>query len=820
MSGNLVIVESPAKAKTIERYLGPGYTVLASYGHVRDLPENPGKNQLGVDVDNDFAPVYEVVADRKRQLSAIQKAAAKADLIYLATDLDREGEAIAWHVAEAIELAPERTRRVTFSEITESAIKRAFAEPRSIDRNLVDAQQARRVVDRLVGYTLSPLLWRKVRAGLSAGRVQSVAVRLVVDREREIRAFTAREYWTLKAVLVAPNGDTFEADLVRVGGKKPDIGDGETAERHAAAIRSSRPIVTDVSVKKTNRTPAPPFTTSSLQQEASRKLGFSPKRTMSAAQRLYEGMETDEGQVGLITYMRTDSVALSSGAMAEAARVIEARFGPEYTTPRGRAFKTKTRNAQEAHEAIRPTSFHRDPDALAKRLSTDEARLYRLIWQRALASQMAAKEQETSTADLAADGYELRANATRTTFDGFSRVYTEGQDDLEEEAECRLPALAKGDAAAVESVAPLQHFTEPPPRYTEASLIKALEEHGIGRPSTYAATISTILDRGYVKVRERRLQPEVVGEVVTDLLVDHFGEFVDLEFTARMEDELDDVADGKRAWVPVVRAFYTPFRARIEEKTKELRRADFTTRPSSEVCSEGHPMVIRLGRYGEFLACSKYPEHKETRELPGASGNGSKPAGEGTQDGAGEPSTPETCPKCGATDGGVLVQRRGRFGPFMGCSRYPECDYIKKDGPPPPAPLAFEVKCPTCHQGHLVTRRARRTGSLFWGCSRYPTCRFTTSHEPTGAMHDADDGPVGLNGTSAMCLVCGAAVVLAGIDDPVGKRLPGGEPDPAALARPSSSRPRRGGRGSAAGAHRSAPRKTTAARSGGTRRVG
>jgi len=841
MSGNLVVVESPAKAKTIERYLGPGYTVLASYGHVRDLPENPGKNQLGVDVDHDFQPVYEVVADRKKQLSAIQKAAAKADLVYLATDLDREGEAIAWHVAEAAHLEPERTRRVTFSEITEAAIKRAFAEPRSIDRNLVDAQQARRVVDRLVGYTLSPLLWRKVRAGLSAGRVQSVAVRIVVDREREIRAFTAREYWTLKAILIAPNGETFEADLVRIGGKKPEIGDGETAERHASAIRASRPIVTDVSVKKTNRTPAPPFTTSSLQQEASRKLGFSPKRTMSAAQRLYEGVETDEGQVGLITYMRTDSVALSSQAMAEAARVIESRFGPEYTTPKGRAFKTKTRNAQEAHEAIRPTSFHRDPDEVAKRLGNDEARLYRLIWQRALASQMAVKEMETTSVDLAAgdasraaggasraagdagraaDAYELRANATRTTFDGFSRVYTEGHDDVEEEAECRLPALAKGDAAGVESVAPLQHFTEPPPRYTEATLIKALEEHGIGRPSTYAATISTILDRGYVKVKDRRLHPETVGEVVTDLLVCHFGEFVDLEFTARMEDELDDVADGKLAWVPVVRAFYTPFHARIEEKTKELRRADFTTRPSDEVCSEGHPMVIRLGRYGEFLACSMYPEHKETRELPGSDSNGTKPAGDGA-DATGEPVAPEACPKCGEAEGGVLVQRRGRFGPFMGCSRYPDCDYIKKDGPPPPEPLGFEVACPTCQKGHLVTRRARRTGSLFWGCSRYPNCRFTTSHEPVGALHDADGGPVARNGeAAALCLICGAPIELTGIDDPIGRRLVGGEPNEAALARPSSSRPRRTGRTTGgSGSRTSAGRKTAGARSGGARRA-
>jgi DNA topoisomerase-1 len=807
MSGNLVIVESPAKAKTIERYLGPGYTVLASYGHVRDLPENPGKNKLGVDVDNDFAPVYEVVADRKKQLAAIQKAAAKSDLVYLATDLDREGEAIAWHVAEAANLSPERTRRVTFSEITESAIKKAFAEPRSIDKNLVDAQQARRVVDRLVGYTLSPLLWRKVRAGLSAGRVQSVAVRIVVDREREIRAFTAREYWTLKAVLVAPNGETFEADLVRIDGKKPEIGDGGTAEKHASAIRASRPVVTEVSIKKTNRNPAPPFTTSSLQQEASRKLGFSPKRTMSAAQRLYEGVETDDGQVGLITYMRTDSVALSSQAMAEAARVIEQRFGPEYTTPKGRVFKTKTRNAQEAHEAIRPTSFERDPDALTKRLGSDEARLYRLIWQRAIASQMATKELETTSADLVSNGYELRATATRTTFDGFSRVYTEGNDDQAEEAECRLPELAKGDEAGVESVAPLQHFTEPPPRYTEATLIKALEEHGIGRPSTYAATISTIMDRGYVKVQERRLYPEPVGEVVTDLLVGHFGEFVDLEFTARMENDLDDVADGKRNWVPVVRAFYTPFRARIDEKTKELKRSDFTTKPSDEICSEGHPMVVRLGRFGQFLACSMYPEHKETRELPGVGGTGTGAAGDGAEGGTGEPAAPEACPKCGETDAGVLVARRGRFGPFIGCSRYPDCDFIKKDGPPPPPPLPFEASCPTCHEGYLVTRRARRTGSLFWGCKRYPTCRYTTSHEPIGALHDADKAPIGRNGEEGICLVCGAAVDLTGIDDPIGRSLAGGEPNPDALARPAGTRARRPSR-AAASATKSAPKAT------------
>ena len=648
MSGNLVIVESPAKAKTIERYLGPGYTVLASYGHVRDLPENPGKNQFGVDVDHDFAPIYEVVADRKKQVSAIVRAASKADLIYLATDLDREGEAIAWHVAEAAQLAPGRTRRVTFSEITEAAIKRAFAEPRSIDQNLVDAQQARRVVDRLVGYTLSPLLWRKVRAGLSAGRVQSVAVRIVVDREREIRAFIAREYWTLKAVLVAPNGETFEADLVRIEGKKPEMADGETAERHAAAIQAESPC-RDGRLRQDGQSDA-----GSAVHDLEPAAGGEPQARLLA--------ETDDERRPATVRGRRDRRRPGRPHHLHAnglGRAFEPGNGRGRAGHRG-ALRARVHDPTGAglqdEDAQRPGSARGHPSDFvrtairrlaARRLGNDEARLYRLIWQRALASQMAAKEQETTTVDLAADGYELRANATRTTFDGFSRVYTEGRDDGEEEPECRLPALAKGDATAVESVQPLQHFTEPPPRYTEATLIKALEEHGIGRPSTYAATISTIVDRGYVKVKERRLYPEPVGEIVTDLLVAHFGEFVDLEFTARMEDELDDVASGKRAWVPVVREFYAPFRARVDEKAKELRRADFTTRPSEETCSLGHPMVVRLGRYGEFLACSMYPEHKETRELPGA-GNGKVASGGTSANGiAEEPPAVEPCPRCG-----------------------------------------------------------------------------------------------------------------------------------------------------------------------------
>ena len=809
MGTNLVIVESPAKAKTIERYLGPGYRVLASYGHVRDLPENPGKGQLGVDVEHDFAPQYEVVADRRKQLGAIGKAARGADAVYLATDLDREGEAIAWHVAEAIDLPVADARRVTFSEITEPAIREAFANPRHINLDLVDAQQARRIVDRLVGYTLSPLISKKVRSGLSAGRVQSVAVRLVVEREREIRAFTAREYWTIEATLAAPGGERFTAEVVRIDGRKL-IDDGEflvrsedEAARHAGALRSARPVVRSVAVKPSRRSPAPPFTTSTLQQEASRKLGFGPRRTMTAAQRLYEGIELPgEGQVGLITYMRTDSVALSGQALGEARAVIDERYGEAYTMPKGRVFKTKARNAQEAHEAIRPTSFRRDPDAVAAQLGRDEARLYRLIWQRALASQMREKALETTTIELADGPYELRASATRTVFDGFARVYTEGLDEGAEEPDRTLPAVGEGDRTAVETVTPSQHFTEPPPRYTEATLIRALEEHGIGRPSTYAATIGTIVDRGYVKVVDRRLMPEPVAEIVTDLLVEHFGEYVDVTFTARMEEELDEVARGERAWVPLLRAFYGPLRDRVDEKRRELRRRDLTTEATDEVCSEGHPMVIRLGRNGRFLACSLYPEHKETRPLPGE-----------------EPDVPvlpgvgEACPGCGETAGGHLVARRGRFGPFVGCDRYPECTYIKRDGPPPPEPLAFEVRCPTCGEGHLVARRARRSGSVFWGCSRYPRCSFTTSLEPVGATHDADGGPVvRVADATGRCLACGASVDLPTDEAPlVGRALAGGPPDPAALVKPSRNGHGRGRSGSGRGGRRPSGRRPAAA---------
>jgi DNA topoisomerase-1 len=808
MPKHLVIVESPAKARTIERYLGSDYRVLASYGHVRDLPENPGKGKFGVDVEHGFAPEYVVAEDRRKQVADIEKAAKSADTVYLATDLDREGEAIAWHVAEAAHVPSAKTKRVTFSEITQGAIKDAFAHPRDIDTNLVDAQQARRIVDRLVGYTLSPLISRKVRSGLSAGRVQSVAVRLVVEREREVEAFVAREYWTLRALLATERGDEFEAELVKIDGAALEVGDGETADSHAEALQKLHPRVTSISTKKQKRSPAPPFTTSTLQQEASRKLSFSPKRTMSVAQRLYEGVDTSDGHVGLITYMRTDSVAIAGVAMGEARDVIRARFGDQYTMPKGRVYKTKSKGAQEAHESIRPTSFDRDPDSLATYLKPEELRLYRLIWQRALASQMEAKELETTTAELAAGPYELRASATKVLFDGFSRVYTEGLDESrngsdagDDDAEGRLPALAEGETTDVRDVTSTQHFTEPPPRYTEASLIKALEEHGIGRPSTYAATISTIVDRGYVRVEERRLRPELVAGIVTDLLVEHFGDYVDLAFTARMEEELDEVARGERQWVPLLEAFFPPLREREDQVRKNTRRRDFTTEETDEVCSEGHPMVIRLGRNGRFLACSLYPEHKESRPLPGEEPEA--PVLEGTG---------ETCPECKI---GTLVGKRGRFGPFVGCDRYPDCGYIKREGPPPPAPLGFDVVCPKNEDGKLVARRARRTGNVFWGCSNYPKCDYTTNNEPIGALHDVDDGPVAKKGDDYLCLKDGAAieVPMGALADGsiVGLKLPGGPPNPEAIA----SGRRGGGRG---GASRSAGGRRASGGGSGTRK--
>ena len=726
---DLVIVESPAKAKTIERYLGPGYRVLASYGHVRDLPAKA----LGVDLDHDFAPRYEPLKDRRRELDKLVSEARRAGQVWLATDLDREGESIAWHIAEYAGLTEDQVRRVTFNEITKGAIDAAFAHPRAINLDLVNAQQARRVIDRLVGYKLSPLVASKIRRGLSAGRVQSVAVRLVVDREREIAAFVTEEYWTLAAELRRTGGGaTFSAELSRIDGAKVRIGSEAEARAHEEALRGERFVVGAVTRTERRKSAPPPFTTSTLQQEASRKLGFGATRTMRAAQSLYEGIALAEGQVGLITYMRTDSVAIASSAVGEARAVIDSRFGEAFVPKRPNTYRTRTRGAQEAHEAIRPSSFARTPDAVRDQLKPDEFRLYELIWKRALASQMAPARFDQVGVDVAAGRYTLHAGAAKRVFDGYQAVYIEGKDDEEDERLSVLPELTQGEPLDLESLASEQHFTQPPPRYTEATLIKALEEHGIGRPSTYAPTMETIRKRGYVTVEDRRLHPTESAERVTELLVEHFPEVVDLDFTARMEEQLDDVARGTNAWVPMVRGFWEPFNEKlVEGRTNIAKQVEIT----DIVCPvSGDFMVKRFGRNGWFLGCSAYPECKHTMPLPGE-----------------EPETPpdmpgvgEVCPLCAQ---GHLVARRGRYGPFVGCDRYPDCRYIKKDATAPSEQFGV---CPKCGIGTVVTKRSRRGGRPFWGCNRYPECDYSTWTRPGGAPAGgpASDGD-GTDGAAA-----------------------------------------------------------------------
>ena len=730
-AGDLVIVESPAKAKTIERYLGPGYHVAASYGHVRDLPPR----RLGVDVDGDFTPSYEPLKERRRELDRLTDQARSADQVWLATDLDREGESIAWHIAEHAQLSGERVRRVTFSEITKSAIDEAFAHPRALNMDLVNAQQARRVIDRLVGYKLSPLVSSKIRRGLSAGRVQSVAVRLVVEREREIDAFTAEEYWSITARLERASGaGAFDAELTKIDGKKARIGSEPDAREHEAALRSETYRVASVTRSERKRSAPPPFTTSTLQQEASRKLGFSARRTMSVAQRLYEGVTLPDGQVGLITYMRTDSVAMASGAVAEARDVIGARFGPELLPAKPNAYRARSRGAQEAHEAIRPSEFRRTPESLQAHLKPEEHRLYELIWRRATASQMAPARFEQVGVDVEAGRYTLHAGASKRVFDGYQAVYVEGRDDEEDERLTVLPDLRDGEPLRLADLLSEQHFTQPPPRFTEATLIRALEEHGIGRPSTYAPTLETIRQRGYVTVTDRRLFPEESAFRVTDMLVEHFPEIVDVDFTARMEDQLDDVARGESEWVPVVREFYGPFIAKVTEgREKIAKQIEVTDIPCPLTGDRGDVLVKRFGRNGWFLGCMAYPECRYTQALPGEEPEAVELPGVG-----------ETCPECGQ---GTLAARRGRFGPFVGCDRYPECRYIKKDAAPPGEQFG---PCPQCGEGIVVTKRSRR-GRPFWGCSRYPACDYSSFVRPgadaaaggRASAPDAADGDAG-----------------------------------------------------------------------------
>jgi DNA topoisomerase I len=711
MSNKLVIVESPAKAKTIGKYLGRGYTVRASVGHVRDLP----KSTLGVDVARDFAPKYVVPRDKSETVKELKERVKAARAIYLATDPDREGEAIAWHLVEATNVGDKPVHRIVFHEITRDAILAAFKHPRPIDMRLVEAQQARRVLDRLVGYQISPLLWRKVRRGLSAGRVQSVALRLVVEREREIAAFVPREYWRLLARLQPPRleGRTrreVEAELVRVRGEKADLPDGETVRGIVAALEGATYTVAEVRRRETQRRPAAPFTTSTLQQEAGRKLGMPVRRTMSLAQELYEGIDLGGQSEGLITYMRTDSVNVAGVAQEAARALIAERYGPASVPATPNTYRTRAKAAQEAHEAIRPTDPRRDPESVKAHLSAPQYRLYRLIWQRFIASQMAPALLDGTTVEVAARPpgaageapYLFRATGSVITFPGFLAVYREGVDEgddgLDEKA---LPVLHEGETLALTALTPSQHFTQPPARYTEASLVKALEEAGIGRPSTYAPTIATLMERDYVAREEKRLAPTELGELINDLLVEHFPTIVDTGFTSKMEEDLDDIATGERDLTPVLSAFYTPFALAVEEADRKMPAMKVADEPAGEACEKcGREMVIKVGRFGKFMACPGYPECKNTRPILTRIG--------------------VTCPKCGE---GELVEKRARKGRqrlFYGCERYPECDFTSWQKPVP-------TPCPSCG-GVLV--EAGRDGL------RCLSCTYTGSRpaalEPAG----------------------------------------------------------------------------------------
>ncbi|HTK04240.1 MAG TPA: type I DNA topoisomerase [Candidatus Eisenbacteria bacterium] len=707
---SLVIVESPTKAKTIAKFLGKEFTVLSSFGHVRDLP----KNDIGVDVEHGFVPKYIVPVKSKKVVSELKKAAAKADMVYFASDEDREGEAISWHLLEILDLEPERVKRITFHEITEEAIKAALEHPRDLDMRLVDAQQARRVLDRLVGYELSPFLWRKVARGLSAGRVQSVIVRLIVEREREIEKFVPQEYWSIEAMLSKHAGDpTFLSRLVKKDGDTLDkfaLSKAEDADKVMADLEGAKWAVESVERKTVHRSPLPPFTTSTLQQEANNRLGFSAKQTMMIAQQLYEGVDLGEsGATGLITYMRTDSVNLSEKFLLEAREWLGKRAGKDALPEEPRRYKTKSKGAQEAHEAVRPTSVFRDPSEVAKHLDDRQFKLYTLIWQRAVASQMADAELMTMTINVDATGkgprYTFRATGSTIVKKGFLEVYdTDTKETL-------LPDLQEKDPLVAESVTPKQHFTEPPPRYTEASLVKMLEENGIGRPSTYAPTISTVVDRGYVEKDGRKLKPTELAAHVNDLLVAHFPDIVDTGFTASMEESLDSIAEGEKEWVPVISAFYGPFKKNLTEKDKEVSKKALTE-TTEEVCEKcGKPMIIKFGRFGKFMACTGFPECRNTKPIPG------------TEPPGGTVPIDEKCATCGAP----MMVKRGRFGEFLSCSRYPECKTVK------PLQKKVGVKCPSCREGDIIEKKTRK-GKTFYACSRYPDCTFALWSRPNGEL--------------------------------------------------------------------------------------
>ncbi|MEC1111985.1 type I DNA topoisomerase [Bacillus paralicheniformis] len=674
MSEYLVIVESPAKAKTIERYLGKKYKVKASMGHVRDLP----KSQMGVDIEQNFEPKYITIRGKGPVLKELKTAAKKAKKVYLAADPDREGEAIAWHLAHSLDLDLNSDCRVVFNEITKDAIKDSFKHPRMINMDLVDAQQARRILDRLVGYKISPILWKKVKKGLSAGRVQSVALRLIIDREKEINDFKPEEYWTIEGSFLKGK-ETFEASFFGINGEKHQLKSEEDVKQILSQIKGNKFEVKKVTKKERKRNPALPFTTSTLQQEAARKLNFRAKKTMMIAQQLYEGIDLGkEGTVGLITYMRTDSTRISNTAQEEAASFIGEQYGKDFLGSKRKPAK-KNENAQDAHEAIRPTSVLRKPSNLKAVLGRDQLRLYKLIWERFVASQMAPATLDTMSVDLENNGLTFRANGSKVKFSGFMKVYVEGKDDQMEEMNKMLPDLAEGDTVLSKDIEPEQHFTQPPPRYTEARLVKTLEELGIGRPSTYAPTLDTIQKRGYVTLDNKRFIPTELGQIVLDLIMEFFPEIINVEFTAKMEKELDGVEDGNIQWVQIIDSFYKDFEKRVEKAEAEMQEVEIEPEYAGVDCEEcGHPMVYKMGRYGKFMACSNFPDCRNTKPIVKEIG--------------------VKCPSC--KTGNIVERKSKKRRIFYGCDRYPECEFVSWDKP-------LERKCPKC-EDMLVEKKLKK----------------------------------------------------------------------------------------------------------------
>jgi DNA topoisomerase-1 len=711
MAQSLVIVESPTKAKTIKKYLGRNFSVLASVGHVKDLPQK----ELGVDIEKGFAPKYVVIRGKQKVLKKITDAAMEADAVYLAPDPDREGEAIAWHIGEEINKKTKgksKVYRVLINEITQKAVKEAISNPGKLDQKLFDAQQARRILDRLVGYKISPILWKKVRRGLSAGRVQSVALRILCEREAEIEAFVSKEYWSIVAHLSGSKEPAFEAKLAKINGRPFEISDEKDAGKIADDLERQNFVLEKIAKSERKRNPAPPFITSKLQQEAARKLGFSAKKTMVLAQQLYEGVEIGgEGLVGLITYMRTDSPRVSDDALNAVREFITERYGAKYLPLEPNQYKSK-RGAQEAHEAIRPTSMKFPPEKVESCLERDAYRLYDLIWKRFVASQMNPAVFDQTAFDIKAGIYSLRATGQIMKFSGFMEVYLEGVDEeqlKDEEENPALPELNEGEVLKLLGLDKNQHFTQPPPRFTEASLVKELEELGIGRPSTYASILSVIQEKEYVNKKENRFFPTELGKLVNELLVKSFPEIIDVGFTAQMEEELDQVEEGKRTWVATLKDFYGPFEKALSQASKKMRdikKEQIVTEFKCENC--GSPMVIKWGRHGEFLACQAYPQCRNTKEFARTP--------EGKIEISKQKTTEEKCEKCGSP----MVVRRGRFGEFLACSRYPECKTTKSMG--------VGVNCPECG-GELVARRSGK-GRTFYGCSNYPKCRFASWNKP------------------------------------------------------------------------------------------